>query len=660
MKKRQRQILGILHQASGYVTAEQLALELNCSKRTIRSDVGALRDLLAEEGDGRLKAKGNLGYRLEIAQEEWERLLLVWENLDRRSVLDAQLGGWYLVLERVLKAGTVTVAELERELFTNYKNVKKYMDRAEEWLNNHDVALLRRRGQGATVQGGRHQVRLALWALYREMTAVPWEGHRDERLQNFWHNIDLDGIRQTVKRLEQNYQFRLSYDSYERFCFLLAAVLADSRKKLRYRFPGNAAQACTWEREAGRDALELIRGYYHAAIPTEEESYLWFVLASSEIMDFLTREARERNAEEKRSTLALVRTLVGMIGDILQRSFADDEILENGLLNYLSALSVSLRWGDHTREAGSALPVKADYADVSVACWSASHLLEDFLGAAVTEWEVNMIAVHFAGAVERKNVGGLVYVVCSYGVGVSRFLCEQLKRAFPHIQVLGELTPRDLKQLRTAPQPYDLLITTVDLPDMPEEITVRIGNYLHSQDVEAINRKLARLRSLGRCSAQPELPGGSYPLFEAPLILRPRGVQDKAALLHQLCCLLLESGCVTEQFEASVLEREYNSSTILSPQVAIPHGLPEYVRISRAAVALLDTPVKWNGLEQVDTVFLLAFNFKSEANVQRSVVGFYKGLIAMLNEPERLAELRTLPEPQAVADVLNALSNWQN
>lgn len=656
MKERQRQILGILHEAPRHVTAGQLALRLNCSERTVRSDIGELRDLLAESGTGRLEAKGNQGYRLEATPEEWKRLLSMWEDLARQTALDTRLGGRWLVLERLLKTGAATIAGLERELFTNYKSVRKYVDEAEEWLRAHDVALLRRRGQGFSLQGSRHQIRLALWALYREMTALPREEPRDDGLQRFWQGIDLTGVRQAVSRLERDYQFRLSYGSYERLCFLLAAMLADSRKKLPYRFPGELPAGPAWEREAGRDALELIRDYYHAALPDEEGAYIWFALASSEIMDFLTGEALARNAGEKSGTLALVRGLVRMIGDILQRRFTGDEILENGLLNCLSALGTALRWGDRTGESGGAFPFQSGYADVAVACWSASHLLEDFLGAAVTEWEVNTIAVHFAGAVEREDVGGTVYVVCSYGVGVSRFLCEQLKRAFPRVQVLGELTPRDLRALRAPARRYDLLITTVDLPDLPEEATVRIGNYLRSRDIEAIKKKLARLHARAEEAPRPELPGSGCPLFEAPLILHPKGPQDKAALLHQMCELLERREYVSGEFEASVLERERNSSTVLSPQVAIPHGLPDYVRVSRAAAALLDTPLSWNGSERVDTVFLLAFNFKNGAGVQRSVVGFYKGLIAMLNEPERLASLRSLPDAQAVADALNAIA----
>lgn len=656
MKQRQRQILEFLHESTGPITAEQLAKLLQCSERTVRSEIADLRRQLAAGECGQLQAKGNRGYRLIVTPEQWARLLRQEEEVDRRDLFSRQLEGPYLVLERVLKNGTVKIATLEQELFTNYKNVARYVDQAEQWLHRHRLQLQRKRGQGITVQGSRHRVRLAMWALYRELTHTFQPDEVEDSLQQFWPGISFYGIQQTVSRLEEHWSFRFSYASYERFCFLLAAMLADSRRKQPYTMPVQGAPPDTWEWRAADETLALMREAYHAGFAPEEKFYLWFILSSSEIMDFATEEARRRNAREKQKMLGLVRTLVRMIGGILQHNFSDDKVLENGLLNYLSALGTALRYGDRSEEHGRPLQSCTEYAEVSVACWSASHLLEDILQTPITEWEVSAIASHFAGAVQRKSVGGCVYVVCSYGVGVSRFLCEQLKRAFPHIQILGELTPRDLDRLQTLPRRYDLLITTVDLPGMPAETTVRIGNRLRDPDIVRINKKLAYLRThTGRQSPAPARRP-AYELFDPELVVRLEKPVEKEELLHRLCQLLQQRGFVSPAFETSVLEREHNASTSLSSRVAIPHGLPEYVRVSKIVVALLDVPVRWNALEQVDTVFLLALNLQSDAQVKESTIAFYRGLISMVEEPEKLACLRVLSSDAEVARQLNQMT----
>ena len=93
----------------------------------------------------------------------------------------------------------------------------------------------------------------------------------------------------------------------------------------------------------------------------------------------------------------------------------------------------------------------------------------------------------------------------------------------------------------------------------------------------------------------------------------------------------------------------------LSARVATPHGLPEHVLTSKIAVGLLDVPVKWNAFDQVDTVFLLALNLKSNAQVRESTIAFYRGLIAMVDEPEKLACLRVLPTDEDLAGALNQI-----
>ena len=215
------------------------------------------------------------------------------------------------------------------------------------------------------------------------------------------------------------------------------------------------------------------------------------------------------------------------------------------------------------------------------------------------------------------------------------------------MQVLGELTPRDLIRLHIPAGSYDLLATTVELPGFPEESVVRIGNSLQRRDIENISKILMKKNGLA-------LQKG-YPLFEEELLLLPSGKQEKQALIHELCMLLKMKGYVREGFEENVLVREKSSNTFLLGGIAIPHSLPEYVRSSRIAAALLDTPLTWNTDERVQAVFLLALNFKSAGGVKESVILFYRNLIDMVDEPRWIEGLRALKVKKLIVDKLNEL-----
>ena len=129
MKKRQRRMLEILHSSCQYITAGQLAEQLGCSARTVRSDIGELRSLLEGGGYGCLEAKGKQGYCLHLEPDGWERLVRDCETDRSAALLAQQLEGKYLVLDRVLRADTVRISALEQEMFTTYKNVSRCVDR---------------------------------------------------------------------------------------------------------------------------------------------------------------------------------------------------------------------------------------------------------------------------------------------------------------------------------------------------------------------------------------------------------------------------------------------------------------------------------------------------------------------------------------------------
>lgn len=643
MKERQLQLLRLLYEEAGYITARELAGELGCSERTVRGDISELKEFLEIGFYGSIQAKGNRGYHLETEPDGWTRFLREHEREQKGDAVC--LEGYYAVLEQLFLHDTVKTAALEQKCFANYKNVSQYVNETEEWLDRQGLLLQRRRGKGLSVEGEGYKLRLAFLAFYcevRRFCRLPSE----KLMQSLLPGIRLEGIRQATERIEETYNFRFSYDGYERFSFLLFLMIFDYRKKRVCHFPEKMGRAGSWEWEAADMALQDMRKWYQVSFPEEERVYICYAIASSEIMDFRTDTALRRNAEEKKELLLLVRMLIRMVGAILQRDLTGDKVLENGLLHYLGALTAALCFGSDTCVYGSAM--QPDFhKDITVACQSANHLLEEYLGIHVTEYEIAVLASHFAGAVERNNIDGSVYIICNCGVGVSRFLCEQMKRAFPNVQVLGELTPRDLIRLHIPAGSYDLLVTTVELAGFPEESVVRIGNSLQRRDIENISKMLMKKNGLA-------LQKG-YPLFEEELLLLPSGKQEKQTLIHELCMLLKIKGYVREGFEENVLVREKSSNTFLLGGIAIPHSLPEYVRSSRIAAALLDTPLAWNTDERVQAVFLLALNFKSARGVKESVILFYRNLIDMVDEPRWIEGLRALKVKKLIVDKLNEL-----
>lgn len=655
MNNRQRTILQILHESDGYITAGQIAERIGCSERTVRTEMVELKKQMEENAHGKLESKANKGYRLILADMEWDDFV---RETKQKSLKEAGYRGLKdedLIVWEVLRRGGVRISDLEQRLFVSYKNVVYYVDLAENWLNGQRLKLVRKRGAGIRLEGEGHWLRLAEWALYRKVREqISKRPYAEEVLSVYWSNVELDGIFQSIRKIEENYSFHFSYGGYERFAFLAAAMIADQRRKRDYLFPEPLAEDTGWERQAGKSFLYEMAQIYHIHCTEEEEKYIWFALSSSEIMDFCTADMNNRNVVEKPEQVLLVKKLIQQIGEILQQDFSGDSILLGGLLNYISSLIVSRKYGNGGHIYAREPAAENEYTSVYVACWSASHLLEERLGAVVSEYEVSNIASHFAGAIQRKGITADVCLVCTCGMGMSRFLSEQLKGFFPGIRLLDVLTPRDIRGGRMM-KSYDLILTTVELPEIPEDKVLKIGNRLRVPDIQQIGRRLQTIHR-NRTAENGRLEkNGYYELFSPELVLIAEEGADKNGLIHILCHKMKEQGYVDARFEASVFKREALSATVLSSKIAIPHGFAEHTICSKIAVAVLERPIPWNSYENVSLVFLLALDMRRDPQIKASGMAFYKELVALIDDGERLNELLSIRDPEKMAETLNSL-----
>jgi mannitol/fructose-specific phosphotransferase system IIA component (Ntr-type)/transcriptional antiterminator len=654
MKDRQKKILKILYDAGDYVTTKAITSIVGCSPRTVRTDIQTLKEQITEAGFSGLESKSSKGYRLCLSQADWEQLTRELIAEHKQEVYSLGMQGEYPVLELLLKNGVIQMNWLEFDLYSSYKNVTKYVDKAESWLKKRNVGLERKRGHAVSVKAPVHWTRLAMWSLFCEL-----ENQRAEKsgttdsIRKFLGDIDLAGVQKTINRVETRHHFHFSYSSYRRLVFLLALTVLGHRKKECYRFPFGEIPQGTFEAVVSEECLESIRKCYGIPLSENEVPFLWYAVASSEILGFSDSRQEEKYLFEHENTVRLADSVIQLVEGILQIDLSGDTVLTSGLQNYLSALKINLRYG--LPEWNGEEETYMGSTDVYVACWSAGPVLETAMGTDLTEREIRIIASHFASALERKNICARVGVMCSFGVGTSRLLCEQLKSNFSRLQIVDILTPRDLEKMHGI-GPFDFLISTVPLEKKQYSgDVIQIGNYLRKQDILSIQSELVYVCGKKMRSTKQRPASSNYPLFDPELVFHLNGEDRKERIIHRLCTALFNKGCVSREFEETVLHREENSSTLLSDLVAIPHGLPQYVLVPRIAVAFLDKPVPWEGEVRTDVIFMLAINFDSRFGAEQKVMGFYAALISLLENPKEFSTFRRLSSPQDIVRYLEQL-----
>lgn len=654
MTQRQQTILQILREANSYITTEAIALQIGYSQRTVRSEMTQMKQALQALGFDALRAKTNMGYRLQLSEQEWQQLMKKLDGTSAQTLYSEAMGGKYPIIEAILKSGTVQMTRLENEVFASYKNVAQYVEQAAAWLEQRNILLRRRRGYGISVDAELHWVRLALWSLFSELEHGIVSGVEEQKaVYGFFTMANSADICEAVRRLEEKYALRYSYESYRRLTFFLAAMVVDARKKRQYHFPFDELSGYSLAFRMSEDCMRWMMETYQTQFPPEEQGFLQFVLASSEIMCFETTQAEQNFATEHEDTVHLVDTILSVLSGILRTELQEDALLRCGLLHYLSALGAEVRYGSYPREREEPAS-REPGSDIYIACWAASHLLEEALHMRVTVREIDNIAAHIASAMERKSVEAAAYIICSYGVGTSQLLREQMKRNFPNVHIIDVLTPRDLQMLKSKKMEYDFILSTVPLHEKTAVEVVRIGNRLQQTDILAVQKVLGTVAGRKRIPAKAACRQTALPLFLPELVSFLSG-GTKETVLHTMCGALLEKGYVDNVFEKSVLKREASSSTMLSRGVVIPHGFPELVNRPCIAVAFLEKPVEWTQHEKADVVFLLALSMEEQFGAPDSIVAFYKALVTLLEDEKRFAAFRALRDKKEMLQYLQEM-----
>ncbi len=142
-------------------------------------------------------------------------------------------------------------------------------------------------------------------------------------------------------------------------------------------------------------------------------------------------------------------------------------------------------------------------------------------------------------------------------------------------------------------------------------------------------------------------------LFKSEFVWMQASVKSKDDVIRQMCRKLSDAGYVTEDFEQSVLEHEEKASTALGKGVAIPHGMAKHVIRPVVAFSSLKESVGWQGREQVDMVFMLAFNLDEASGLREESIKFYSVFLDIMDSEEEIQKVRDIRDKALLVQFMN-------
>lgn len=453
---RQKDIIEILTRftASRPVTVGMISEMLGVSSRTILREIPHVERWLTQN-DFHFIRKPGVGL---ILDENVDNQKLILELLEVEAVQKD-----YSKEERRRRIlGELLCA---REPLKSYYFTSKFhisegtfstdLDEAAKWLEQYHIRIIRRPGLGILLEGNESSYRQAIANIVYEsmdesqLVQLLCGGQTEHSRIGPVHNRVFDLIdREMTAKVER--------------------VLIATEKKLRIRYTDSAYvglivhlslaikrlqnhETIEIDREKLQKAMMLpefsvaeeigdqLREIFGIKIPKSEIGFITMHLSSAQIWSDQSRVGGNIEAINLRQ---LARAMTQRVEDDLGIVLHDDEVLIEDLANHIAPairrLSMGIRIENSQLES-----IKEEYPEVVQATRAACEVLKQEIGTdEIPEAEMGYLAMHFGAAMEKqleKMQRISAVVVCPTGVGTSRILEANLKKAFSCIQVKGEI-----------------------------------------------------------------------------------------------------------------------------------------------------------------------------------------------------------------------------
>ena len=579
-----------------FTPVAKLSSILGVTDRTLRGDVSTLNATLEKHG-ARVELKRRAGYHVVVSdQQAFDAFLASRSQGGEPNVLATTDGRFRLLLKYILEStGFVTAEELARRIAVGDSSIQAYIRQAREVLGTYGVELVSKRGMGFRIFG-REEARRDCFAnevVNRRYRSYATGFTANEQI--LFDQVDLYELDDVIGRCLERSSVRANDYGLKNikvhFALMVTRVTSGSiiESAPEVNYPDEL-------RDFADDVCDEIQRELGLRVPEAERAYICRHLVTNAKVPGNQVDADWLNDRIDR----LLQVILADYGYDLR----DDVTLRRGLFSHLSSIFRAIDIGNPVRNPllntiKLSLPLNFEIALMS------TGKVFDEPPLVLDEDNVGYLALHIGAAIERRSKGQSAVlsalVVCSFGDAAASSLQARLESLFSStLRVVATISHQDYLEL---PISYfddvSLVVSTVPLKDCPRP-TAMVDFSLPPSDVKTVSRLVQYLVEDDNFQkVRRFFSPGAFSVLD--------GVDDKEALLRDMCAQLVSEGAADEGFFSSTMERESVADTSMGDVFAIPHTMrPEALR-TMVSVAILKRPMSWApGHDEVQIVFLLA------------------------------------------------------
>lgn len=518
LNPRQQKILYAMLTSDAPLPLPELADLVHVSVRTVQRDMRSLRSLLLKFGL-EIASDGKRGQFVKGAEKDRQELRALLSQHEKPSMYTPEERRQGLIRDLLLAKEPIKLYTFSRQYDVTEATISYDMDKVEEWFQTYGIRVVRRPGLGVYLHGTEQQFRTAASCLLQQdMTVEKWmelflqakNQHPDELVRRlddkaqypfatFLHLENILSVEKAISKVLQTpSDIRLTDRDYVNLVIHLALAIERVKHGEFIESHDGAIDAYFKnlnEFPLAQKIADVLEQELHVTLPDLEIGYITLHLYGTQNPD---SDGIMGEEDHSLNRIELARSLIRGVEHYLGKRLADDEILFNGLMTHLVAALNRLRRGLQIHNP-LLEEIKKKYGELYTACEKASEVLAKRVGQPIPAEEIGYIAMHFGAALlrrrERDDSRFRALVVCASGIGTGHFLASRLKKELSEIDIQEVVSVIGLKEWIRKHGPVDMVISTVNLPELPSDQVVIVSPFLQEKDLAAIRRLMEQISS---------------------------------------------------------------------------------------------------------------------------------------------------------------------
>lgn len=653
MNIRLKEILRILLISTSPITVNKISEELGVSNKTIRNDLDKLDDYVEREGLLLIRKRG-VGISIEGPNKT--KVLLLEKIKDKDVVYIEPFSPnerkAYILKALFLNGKNITYRKLAEELYVSTNTIYKDLKKVEQWLENYNLMLDRRRNY-IDIIGEEANYRKAISNFIQEIKKLnnmkeefysEYDGRIDYntlKQLKVLMNLDYKAIEELLVDIEKELDFKFSQEAFINLIVHIAISIKRIQENKDITMSNETFNSInhTEEFRCAKEMANEMEKLFSIKIPKFEIGYITLHILGSKRhekeLENLNFSFEETNGFKL--PLIMAKNIINIASEALKIDLTKDQNLLNGLVLHLRPTINRLKYG-LTLKNPILDEIKEDYPEIYGVSWITSVVFEKYLDIKIPESEIGYIAIHIGAAVERNKKRIRCLVVCHTGIGTSQLLLAKLERRFKELEIVGVRSSTKLNTYKL--KDIDLIISTVPIQENKESLIV--SPILNEYDIERLENFIFDYYNMTVYKSED--------LLCKEIFFRRCKFSNKEDILFEMCQTLKERQYLKDGFEETVIKRERIMTTEVGKKFAIPHGDPKKVQKSCIALTVLEHPVIWKN-EYVEFILMVCLT-ENDLYKGQSI---FRNLNYFMDQDEFLKKLKA--GYKSVKDALDRLES---